>query len=81
MYRLYTYSSIFQDLVATKGRKVRLREVEGYSSSYYHIPSTTVQRAAVRDREEVSTLLVSCLAFLSHIQCMYMYMLERRRKK
>jgi hypothetical protein len=37
---------IIMDLVAGKGRRVRLQEVEGYSSSYYHLPSCIVQRAA-----------------------------------
>ncbi|CAI8002158.1 Centrosomal protein of 295 kDa [Geodia barretti] len=41
-----THPPIIMDLVAGKGRRVRLQEVEGYSSSYYHLPSCIVQRAA-----------------------------------
>ena len=53
------YEPTPQDLVAGKGRRVRLREVEGYSSSYYHIPSCTVQRAATEEREGVSQIYCS----------------------
>lgn len=57
MYIHVQYLNVLQDLVADKGHRVRLREVEGYSSSYYHIPSCTVQRAASEEREGVSMYL------------------------
>jgi hypothetical protein len=46
VHSLFTVFWLVQDLVAGKGRRVRLQEVEGYSSSYYHLPSCIVQRAA-----------------------------------
>ena len=33
------------NLAVDKGKKVRLKEVEGYSLSYYHIPDSVVERA------------------------------------
>lgn len=41
------------NLAADKGRKVKLKEVEGYSLSYYHIPNSVVERAGTDERSGV----------------------------
>lgn len=37
------------NLATEKGRKVKLKEVEGYSMSYYHIPDSVVERAGTEE--------------------------------
>ena len=43
-----------------KGQHVRLKEVEGYASSHYHIPSNAVQRAELTG---VGSAVCTCAAF------------------
>ena len=38
------------NLAADKGRRVKLKEVEGYSLSYYHIPDSVVERVGTDER-------------------------------
>ena len=41
------------NLAVDRGKKVRLKEVEGYSLSYYHIPDSVVERAGTEERSRV----------------------------
>ena len=44
---------IVQDLAVSRGRKVQLKEAEGFASTYYNIPTTIVQRVVVHHEGKV----------------------------
>ena len=45
---------VMQDLAVGRGRKVQLKEAEGFASTYYNIPTTIVQRVVVHHEGKVS---------------------------
>ena len=52
----YTCICVMQDLAVSRGRKVQLKEAEGFASTYYNIPSTIVQRVTVQHDGKVSKI-------------------------
>ena len=52
-----------------KGQRVRLKEVEGYASTHYHIPGNTVQRAATPELTGVNTCTIAFVC--THVLCSY----------
>lgn len=40
---------------------MRLQEVEGFSNSYYHLPSSAVQRSEEEERNGVSHIICSVI--------------------
>ena len=51
---MFSFIVVVQDLAVSRGRKVQLKEAEGFSSTYYNIPSTIVQRVPVHHEGKVS---------------------------
>ena len=62
MYHVYVHT-VPQDLVVGKGRRVQLKEAEGFASTYYNIPSTIVQRVTVPHEGKVSKRKTTCSQF------------------